>query len=279
MNPEENKILIVLGMHRSGTSLTANWLSKSGLHIGDRLIGATESNKNGHYEDEDFHSFHEDIFQSYGIPDGALLQTPKLQITSAQTEKLRSLIALKNSQNHSWGWKDPRTCLFTDLYDALVPEADYLVVYRDFNNVVDSLIRREYKEKAVTRPWKKKKGPLKHLLHRLKNPPTTYEAVSKRYLKDFSEAWVQYNEKIIDHINRLPKERFRVIRHPSPDQKMMAVCEWLTCRGFDLTPIPFSQTFDENQMQRTPIKIKVAEEVQRAVMDIEKRLVALANET
>ena len=262
MSLKPNRVLIVLGMHRSGTSLTANWLSRCGLHMGDRLIGATESNINGHFEDKDFHSFHEEVFKSYGIPIGALLKTPELEISPAQIEQLRSLIAQKNSSNHSWGWKDPRTCLFTSIYECLRPEADYLVVFRDFNNVVDSLIRRKVKENEWKKK-KKKKRRLKRLIEWLKNPPTTYRTVSKAYLKDFSEAWVQYNEKIIDLVEKLPSERFRVIRHPSSDSEMMNLCKWMNDRGFDLTPIPFSQVFDGEQMERTAIKLKVSRAVQK----------------
>lgn len=287
MSLEPNRVLIVLGMHRSGTSLTANWLSRCGLHIGNRLIGATKSNIYGHYEDEDFHSFHEEVFQSYGIPNGALLKTPELEISPAQTEKLRSLIAQKNSSNHSWGWKDPRTCLFTSIYDCLIPKADYLVVFRDFNNVVDSLIRRKFNEiaaEAALKELKKKKekGRLKRLIERLKNTPlkntpTTYRTVSKAYLKDFSEAWVQYNEKIIDLVEKLPSERFRVIRHPSSDSEMMNLCKWLNDHGFDLTPIPFSQIFDDEQMECTAIKLRVSRAVRKNVTEIEKRFEALAS--
>lgn len=266
-------------MHRSGTSLTANWLSRCGLHMGDRLVGATESNKNGHYEDEDFHSFHEDVFQSCGIPSGALLKTPDLKITQAQTDKLRSLITQKNFSNNSWGWKDPRTCLFTSLYDSLIPEAHYLVVIRDFNNVVDSLIRRKFKEIAAEDALNelKKKRRLTRLIKRLKNTPTTYRTVSKACLEDFSEAWVQYNEKIIDLVEKLPSERFRVIRHPSSDSEMMNLCKWMNDRGFDLTPIPFSQVFNDEQMERTAIKLRVSRAVQKNVTEIEKRLEALAS--
>jgi len=254
--------------------------------MGDRLIGATKSNINGHCEDEDFHSFHEEVFQSYGIPNGALLKTPELEISPAQTEKLRSLIAQKNSSNHSWGWKDPRTCLFTSIYDCLIPKADYLVVFRDFKNVVDSLIRRKFKEiaaeeaeEAALNEWKKKKEKrrLKRLIERLKNTPTTYRTVSKAYLKDFSEAWVQYNEKIIDLVEKLPSERFRVIRHPSSDSEMMNLCKWMNDRGFDLTPIPFSQVFDDEQMECTAIKLRVSRAVRKNVTEIEKRLETLAS--
>jgi len=48
-------------------------------------------------------------------------------------------------QNEEWGWKEPRTCLFMDEYNQLIPSAFYMIVVRDFNSTVSSLINREYK--------------------------------------------------------------------------------------------------------------------------------------
>ena len=49
-----SKVAIVVGMHRSGTSVVAQWLSRSGLFIGDSLLGPNVGNEQGHFEDADF---------------------------------------------------------------------------------------------------------------------------------------------------------------------------------------------------------------------------------
>lgn len=41
-----------------------------------------------------------------------------------------------------WGWKDPRTTLFLDFWENLLPTANYLLIYRAPWEVVDSLYRR-----------------------------------------------------------------------------------------------------------------------------------------
>jgi len=46
--------LIILGMHRSGTSLAAALLQSSGLDVGERLMEGNWSNPRGHFEDMDF---------------------------------------------------------------------------------------------------------------------------------------------------------------------------------------------------------------------------------
>ena len=42
------KALIILGMHRSGTSALAGSLSYLGIDLGSRLLGASHDNANGH---------------------------------------------------------------------------------------------------------------------------------------------------------------------------------------------------------------------------------------
>ena len=60
-----NKVVIILGMHRSGTSVTANWLNLCGLNLGDELYGASKFNKNGYYEDIEFLELHMKIFSNF----------------------------------------------------------------------------------------------------------------------------------------------------------------------------------------------------------------------
>ena len=52
--PQENsprrKVVVVLGMHRSGTSLTTNMLQSMGVTLGDELIPGREENPLGFRE-------------------------------------------------------------------------------------------------------------------------------------------------------------------------------------------------------------------------------------
>ena len=62
----KNKTFIVLGMHRSATSLLARGLHMSDIVMGERLLGKSESNKYGHWEDVDFVELNESILHSAG---------------------------------------------------------------------------------------------------------------------------------------------------------------------------------------------------------------------
>src|ERR1700754_1667907 len=71
--------LIILGMHRSGTSLAASLLQSAGLDVGLRLMEANWSNPRGHFEDMDFVDFqraslaqlgcHHDGWVAAGLPE------------------------------------------------------------------------------------------------------------------------------------------------------------------------------------------------------------------
>ncbi|MFG6330183.1 MAG: hypothetical protein K1W06_12060, partial [Lachnospiraceae bacterium] len=50
-----NEVILVLGMHRSATSLTTNILTELGLYAGNRyeLLEADSDNKKGYFERKD----------------------------------------------------------------------------------------------------------------------------------------------------------------------------------------------------------------------------------
>ena len=54
-------IFIIVGMHRSGTSLMGNILSDSGVHMGDRQLAPASDNPKGFFEDRDFYDINRRI--------------------------------------------------------------------------------------------------------------------------------------------------------------------------------------------------------------------------
>src|ERR1044071_4305907 len=123
-----NNILIILGMHRSGTSVITQWLQNCGLHVGDSLVEADVGNKDGYFEDWDFVRIHLDALKYCGFPDSGLISEP-IELTNIyHSEKIDWNVAFKNSLYKQWGWKDPRTCLFLSQYRNIVPHAKYLII-------------------------------------------------------------------------------------------------------------------------------------------------------
>jgi O-antigen biosynthesis protein len=132
---------IIAGMHRSGTSLTSSLMKSAGINVGTRLVGATPGNPKGHFENWDFVDFHVDVLKSQGLsPEGWILQ--KEVSISQQLRDEAKLIIASNSKSQFWGWKDPRTTLFLNFWQDLLPQSYFIFTYRAPWEVVDSLYRR-----------------------------------------------------------------------------------------------------------------------------------------
>lgn len=206
----EKNILIILGMHRSGTSVITQWLHKCGLPVGNDLLGPGTGNIEGHFEDLDFVRLHEELLLSQKLPNNGFTENAVKNIGVRQMFRVTSLINIKSHQQPQWGWKDPRTCLFLNIYREILPEARYLVIFRDYQPVVSSLISREY-----ARLQKKLllKNPVNRMLSkkfkRKYNEDWLYKTCTTLYLK----VWIAYNEEILAHIAKLPAGCFIAVNY------------------------------------------------------------------
>ena len=138
---DSQTVIIVTGMHRSGTSLTASLLQSAGINFGDRLMGEDRGNAKGHFEDLDFVEFHQNVLQSQGISVAGWTEQNKIKVQQQYLAPAKALISARGDRS-IWGWKDPRTTLFLDFWSRLIPDAKYLFVYRSPWEVIDSLFRR-----------------------------------------------------------------------------------------------------------------------------------------
>ncbi|MGF1512405.1 MAG: sulfotransferase [Elainellaceae cyanobacterium] len=150
----DSQILAITGMHRSGTSLTAQYLEECGLDIGQELHNATakmsDQYRGGHHEDVEFVRFHREICtREFRDPSAINIKKTKLPIPIKESDRQQAAEILKRRENLSrWAWKDPRTTLFLNFWVDVLPEVKYLILLREPLSVVDSLIRRN-KNKCI----------------------------------------------------------------------------------------------------------------------------------
>ena len=149
--------LIIAGMHRSGTSLTASLFQSLGVNIGEKLLGPELGNIRGHFEDIEFVELHKKILRSQHIDDlGSNLETQEIVVKKPNLKIARKLIKNRQEENEKshkiWGWKDPRTTLFLNFWLKLLPDAKFIFVYRSPWEVVDSLYRRSTDKKLLDKP-------------------------------------------------------------------------------------------------------------------------------
>ena len=173
---------VVLGCHRSGTSLVAHMLVNLGVHMGNVLVGPNQWNRYGHWEDQDFMTLNDAILKAAG---GEWAQPPPAEVIAAMGPKfervIAQLVALRD-QRPVWGWKDPRTCLTIGLYHPHLEDPRYIRVMRNEKDIVRSLRKRAREAAAVLRKelaeGKQHKNALLQLSH------GTWQAIDWRRMVD-----------------------------------------------------------------------------------------------
>ena len=138
-----HRILVITGMHRSGTSLVAGLAAAGGVDMGAELMPASKGNRQGHFEDLELVRFHEACLERRGA--GALLPPAadfEIEQFDHEEERVARAILARRAGKALWGWKDPRTTLFLPLWDHLLAGAFFVLVYRHPVEVALSLVRR-----------------------------------------------------------------------------------------------------------------------------------------
>lgn len=123
--------LVVSGFHRSGTSLTMQALINAGLCAGDKLMPAHPSNPDGHFEDLHLVSLHQDMLRTRNRD----WDTPGAAVTNfsnCEKQQARAIVDRLESPGTTWGFKDPRTCLFLQFWSELLPNSTWVFVYRHY---------------------------------------------------------------------------------------------------------------------------------------------------
>ena len=146
-------IYIVLGMHRSGTSLVANMIQSIGIPFGDTLIGPADDNEKGFWEDRDIVDLNERIFTQLGISWdclGGFFYSEK-DFSSKEFRDLKkeakTLLERKFSCGNTWGFKDPRVSRLLPFWHSVIQdlnlEARYVLPFRTPSEVQASLGKRD----------------------------------------------------------------------------------------------------------------------------------------
>lgn len=247
--------LIIVGMHRSGTSLLASWINALGINIGDRLMGKGIANVKGHFEDLDFHDLHELIFKKHKINYGALKGKLEFELNQEDKGQIRKLTNLKIDNNIQWGWKDPRTCLFLDYYSELFPEAKYLILHRNCKSVVESLTQRDIKRFDTKM---QKSGVINFIKNKLRRR-TYHKNIFLRSKQEYENAWLHYNQKIMDLIESIDESKYLIIDVKSiltsEDKIYTKLINW----NYQFKKVPFLSLFDSklfNSKNKSSINYK-----------------------
>ncbi len=128
----DRKTIVVLGAHRSGTSVTAGLLHLLGVCMGPRLREADDKNPSGYFEDKEFLALNDDILMAAG---GGPWQPPPrervLAVESRFEERIRTLVGARDSASLLWGWKATTTNLTIRLFLPHLRNPHIVAVFRN----------------------------------------------------------------------------------------------------------------------------------------------------
>lgn len=112
--------ILVLGMHRSGTSACTRVLNLLGCALSDNLLGAAEGNESGHWESFDAVALNDKILESAGSSHndwGPLNADWRQSAIRAQMVSLASQIIINHAKiGPLFAIKDPRICRLADVW-------------------------------------------------------------------------------------------------------------------------------------------------------------------
>jgi len=139
---KKTNCVIILGMHRSGTSCLAGALQQAGLYLGN-VSEHNKFNKKGNREHEDIMKLNDALLSynnaSWNHPPSEPILWAQQHIDSAKN----IISTLKNNTKTGfWGFKDPRTLLTLTFWESILDEPRYVGTFRHPLNVLQSLQNR-----------------------------------------------------------------------------------------------------------------------------------------
>ena len=141
--------VLVLGVHRSGTSVTAQVLQELGLRPppANDLMPATDDNPTGYWESESLAVFNDLVLCHLGGSWSAIPQPAPDWGDDLRLGWLRDAAARKFARvfgsGDGWLWKDPRVSVLLGLWRPVLEPAAAVLVWRDPLEVAASLARRD----------------------------------------------------------------------------------------------------------------------------------------
>jgi hypothetical protein len=271
------KVLIVAGMHRSGTSLAANWLDRCGLYEGEELGRSAVANPVGQFEDEDFVAFHESLLRRNGWK--SALVGGEAPLKTAPEDRDAGLELIGTRKTHAqWGWKDPRTTLFLAFWKTLVPELKTLAVYREPAAVVDSLLRRRRARVERKRPASLASGEGALWLAKRSRVGLRRSWLNPAAVRSYADVWRRYNAELIRFAGRHPDDLL-LVRVDHLRKRSLAIVDALNRHwGFELRGAPIEEVFDADLLRaadRTSRRATLVRRLCPAVAGVERELAAL----
>lgn len=176
--------VLIVGMHRSGTSMVTHVLRDAGLHLGadEDLIAANEANTDGYWEHQEIVHLNDALLHRYG---GSWEKPPAfsegwhLDIELADLRANARVLTTELAGGKRWAWKDPRGSLVIPFWVDLEPECKIVLCVRNPTDVAASLKKRSFLSRSFSRD-----------LWRVYNESVLRDAPPERLVVTHYESWM-----------------------------------------------------------------------------------------
>lgn len=149
MSSTNSHAIIVLGMHRSGTSVLSRALIALGVDFGGTFVHVGPDNPKGFFEDKDVNALNTSFLRAMGCQ-WHTLQVPTRYPSDIETtfrNQASALLKNKFAGCPLWGLKEPRITRLLPLWRAVIADIDarerYVLANRNPLSVADSLAKRD----------------------------------------------------------------------------------------------------------------------------------------
>ena len=190
------EVLVVLGMHRSGTSLLTGLLEQLGFYICSAPMPATSDNPKGYFENPLIVDIHDRILSELGISWDDPRPMPPYWYESTRVwpfvDQLTELARSEFQPYSRWAMKDPRVCrllpVWREIFRRLSIVPRFLIIHRPAIEVAASLTRRDgFSEEKSLLLW------MEHML--------SAELMSR----PFERAFLSYQNLLDDPVSTLQR--------------------------------------------------------------------------
>lgn len=176
------KTVIILGMHRSGTSCLAGSLQDKGLWLGN-VHENNPFNKKGNRENVRIMEINNSVLSHNN---GSWDNPPETITWNLNHVKERDAIIddFNKSSENNWGFKDPRTLLTLPFWLDRIKQPLFVATFRNPENVALSLAKRDYItfEHSINL-WKIYNNILLNYYDQYKFPIISFEVSKMEYLQ------------------------------------------------------------------------------------------------
>ncbi len=177
--------ILILGMHRSGTSALTGTLELLDIDLGNDLMTADEGNEKGYFENNSFYRVNEDLLSQINSSwEDVFFNEDKLNHIE-DTDELKKVLIKEFKEKNIFAIKDPRLAFLFPVYAKALKELNIdikiIIPYRNPVEVAASLTKRN--------DFSPEKGMLLWAYHIL---------LAEKFSRDFQRVFIDFNDLIFN---------------------------------------------------------------------------------